>query len=535
MPALNTLSILRPLLFCALTLIATNLPGIAISRKESPKSCNCDLTIIKNGTYSNKDTSVQPGQTVCIQAGTYTNLYFNNFIGTNEKPIHFINCGGQVIISSENSPSGLQFYGCRNFTVSGTGSDQYNYGILIAKTAPNFQALRVENKSSDCEIDHIEIAGAGFAGIMVKTDPTCDSTTWRGNLTVKNINIHHNYIHDTNSEGLYIGSTSWNEGYVLKCDGVSRKVLPHNIYGLQIHHNITERTGTEGIQYAAAPDAEVHHNTVKSSGLSPFAAFQNNGMQIGGGVSGRFYNNQIYNAPATGIIIIGNLGNTKVFNNLVVNSGTNGIFCDDRPGSIPNTPMYFLNNTIISSGEDAIKLYNEINNNIISNNIIAGVGKNRKYLTYLEGVKTKMESNFLSLSVDSVGFINPLLNDFRLSSTSNLIDKGTEQFATDVPFDLDGNHRPIGYQIDIGAYEYHPYTNHSLIIYPVPCENQVSLWSDQVMKQISVYDLLGVEIMRIDSTPVNDYNLSLSSLSAGIYILRAETDTGYISQRFLKR
>ena len=500
---------------------------------QSMPSCKCDLIITKSGTYSNKDYSVQPGQTVCLQAGTYTGIYFTNFIGTKEKPIRFINCGGQVTVSSDKTPTGIQFYGCQYFIISGAGSVEHEYGIRIEKTAPGAQALRVESKSSDCEIEHIEIAGAGFAGIMVKTDPTCDSTTWRGNLAVNNVKIHHNYIHDTNSEGMYVGSTAWNEGYLIKCNGVERRVFPHNMYGLEIHHNLTERTGTEGIQYAASPDAEVHHNIVRNSGLAPFASFQNNGMQIGGGVSGRFYNNQIINTPATGIVIIGNMGNTTVFNNLVVNSGANGIFCDDRIGSIANTPMEFLNNTIINSGEEAIKLYNEINTNVVANNIIAAVGKGKNYISFAQGATAKLNTNYMTSSVDSVGFVNSSMNDFRLINTSKLIDGGSDQIL--IKFDLAGNQRPIGLGMDIGAYEYHPVNDQILTIYPTPSDDQVFIWSNQLVKQLSVYTSSGVEVLEVVDTDTYKYNLSLKSLPAGIYILRAQTSVGYVSRRFIKR
>ena len=501
----------------------------------SPLSCSCDFIITKSGSYSNNTIGIKPGQTVCIQAGTYGGLYFNNFVGTAQKPIRFVNCGGQVVISSDKTPTGIQFYGCQYFVLSGTGEDKYTYGIRVDKTAPGAQAVGVSVKSSDCEIDHIEIAGAGFAGIMVKTDPTCDSTTWRGNLVVRNVKIHHNYIHDTNSEGIYIGSTSWNEGYKMDCGGLTRTVFPHNIYGLEIHHNLTERTGTEGIQYAAAPDAEVHHNIVRNSGLSPFASFQNNGMQLGGGVSGRFYNNQISNTPATGIIIIGNSGNTSVYNNLVVNSGANGIFCDNRVGTPTNTPITFANNTIINSGEEAIKLYNEINTNLICNNIIAKVGAGRRYISFAQGATATATANFMASTVDSVGFVSVQDGDFRLTNTSPLIDAGAEQPGVAVAFDLDNQSRPIGRRIDIGAYEYHPVTDQLLTLYPSPCDDQLFLWATEPIEQVKIYTAAGVEVIRVDSAPVASLNLPIKSLAAGLYVLRAETALGSLSKRFVKR
>ena len=506
-----------------------------VSCGQNLTACNCDVTITKSGSYSSKDTAVQPGQTVCIQAGTYTHLYFTNFNGTDQKPIRFINCGGQVLISSDKLPTGLQFYGCNYFIVSGAGSVEHEYGIYIAKSAPNTQALRVENKSSDCEIKHVEIAGAGFAGIMVKTDPTCDSTTWRGQFVMKNVNIHHNYIHDTDGEGMYVGSSFWNEGHQTRCNGVSKRALPHDIYGLKIHHNITERTGAEGIQYAAAVGAEVHHNIVRDSGRSPFASFQNNGMQIGGGVSGRFYNNQVFNTPGVGVIIIGNAGHTKVFNNLIVNSGTNGIFCDDRPGSVANTPIEFLNNTIVNTGEEAIKLYNETNINVISNNIISTIGKGRKFISYSQGATAKQNANFMTIVADSVGFVNVNDGDFRLANTSALIDKGSAQFLEQLNFDLDGNQRLIGLNVDIGAYEYHPINDKILTLYPSPCDDQLSVWTTQLIRQVIVYNSVGAQLINLNVSPTDALNLSLKSLPAGLYILQVKTATGLFSERFIKR
>ncbi len=496
--------------------------------------CRCDLTITKSGTYTQKATGIQPGQTVCIQAGQYANLYFLGFVGTQDKPIRFVNCGGQVVLESTKLPSGLQFYGCQHFLVSGSGDNGLRYGIRINQSAA--QALGVAAKSSDCEIERVEVAGAYFAGFMVKTDPAaCDSTTWRENFVMRNVKIHDNYIHDVGGEGLYIGNSFWDSGLSLSCNGTPKKVYPHNILGLEIHHNIVIRTEAEGIQYGCAPDAEVHHNLVSHTGISPFALYQDNGVQIGAGSGGRFYNNQVTNVRGVGIAMIGNIGNTAVFNNVIQNCGVNSIFCDDRAGSLPGTPMWFVNNTLINSGQEAIKLYNEINVNLIANNVIAGVGAGRRFIFFLQGAKATQLNNFTTAYADSAGFVNASGGNFRLRETSPLVDAGGNVTMKPVPFDLDDNLRPFGRRVDIGAYEFYPELSQTLTLYPSPCTDQISVLSKVSLERVAVYSLTGAELVRVEGVAAKAMTLPVGKLPTGLYIVRAETANGPLSGRFLKQ
>lgn len=498
--------------------------------------CRCDLTITKSGTYSQQATGIQPGQTVCIQAGQYSNLYFQNFVGTATKPIRFVNCGGQVTLESTKLPSGLLFFGCQYFLVSGSGAEGIRYGIRVDGTAPNAQAVAVGAKSSDCEIERVEVAGAGFAGIMVKTDPAaCDTTTWRANFVMRNVKIHDNYIHDVGGEGMYIGNSFWGSGMNLTCNGVPVTVFPHAILGLDIHHNLVERTGAEGIQYGCSPEAKVHHNEVRNTGISPFALYQDNGVQIGSGAGGSFYNNRVTDVRGTGIQLIGTLGDVSVYNNVVMNTGTNSIFCDDRIGSSANTSMAFLNNTLINSGQEAIKLYNEINTNLIANNVIVGIGTGRRYILLQQGAKASQLGNFTTAYADSAGFVNASEGDFRLKVTSPLVDAGAELTSNRVPYDLEGNLRPFGRRMDIGAYEFYPELIQALTLYPSPCTDQISVLAKVSLERVAVYSLAGAELVRVEGVVTKGVTLPVGKLPAGLYIVRAETATGPLSGRFLKQ
>lgn len=498
--------------------------------------CHCDQVISASGTYK-YDGRAMPNQTVCIKAGNYTHLQFFNYVGTPEKPIRFINCGGKVVLANSKSPSGLAFYDSKFFKVSGSGSD---YGIRIDQTAPGGLGVSVTGQSSDCELEYIEVAGSDFAGIMVKTDPTCDPATWQGNLVMKNINIHHNYIHDVGGEGLYIGNSFFSTGVTRTCDGTAKTLFPHFIYGLQIHHNLTERTGAEGIQYGCAPDAVVHHNVVRNTGTSPFATYQNNGIQIGGGAGGRLYSNIVSEVPGTGVIIIGHLGATLVYDNFLLKCGEMGLFCDDRTGSQAGTAVSILNNTIIDCGKEGIKLYNEINRNTVANNVVTKVAPNQTtgridYLLFGQGAKATVSNNRFSTSPDSLGFVNSKSADkgFLLAKNSPLIDAGIDVADFDVLFDLTGNVRKMGHAVDIGAHEFMP--ENTLILFPNPLKDILTIQAGAVISRITIYNEQGVALEdRVPATTADVSSLSVQSLKAGVYIVNVETKIGRCAGRFIK-
>lgn len=472
--------------------------------------CGCDYTVTQSGTYNNYLLRVPPGKTVCLKAGVYNNLNFNNFIGTPTQPIRFINCGGLVSSGSSNGSGCLQFSGSRYFSLSGSGDPLYEYGIKLASSTTG-AALSISGLSSDCEAHHIEVSESGFAGIMIKTDPGCDSATWRSNFTMYNVNVHDNFIHDVKGEGIYAGNSFFGTGMTIYCSGVQKIVYPHLIYGLNLHHNRIERTGAEGLQYACAPDAQVHHNTLLNSGISPFASYQNNGMQIGGGAGGDCYSNTIRQSAGMGMIVVGHWGNNRIFNNIISQSGGDGIFCDERIGSLPGTFVQIVNNTISGTGRDGIRLYNQDNINTITNNAISNWGSKGGRPVALEQYATAtMSNNLTAVSFQTMGYTDASNGDFSLLSTSPLINAGTNAAAWGVVADRLDEPRPSGSAYDVGAYEYVAGSNgsrvgqaellidpelgeQSALNYPSPCYDQLTLRlrSGYLINRVEVYSTQG--------------------------------------------
>lgn len=411
------------------------------------QTCNCSRTITTSGIYNGIAMNVQPGEVICIQAGDYSLLRFINFVGTENQPIIFKNCGGRVTISHNEYYGALDFLGSKYFKVTGTGSPDFQYGIFISSTGQNASGLSVAGLSSNCEIDHLEIQNTGFAGMLIKTDPNCDSNTWRANFTMRKVFIHHNYIHNTGGEGMYVGSSFFN-GKTISCDGQNMTVFPHLIEELKIYDNITENTGADGIQYSCSPQAEVYNNVVNSYGISPFEVYQNNGIQAGAS-GGKCYGNKITNGSGNGIIITQPTDNVSIYNNLVVNSGKNSLFGDDR--TTTNINFLIANNTFIKSGQENIKLYGNTSTKSIYNNILVEPFTSGNYIAYGTSAQGD-EKNNLKISTTAGAFFKSS-SDFHSTINSPAINAGYDISSLNISNDLEGNLRPNGGRYDIGAYE----------------------------------------------------------------------------------
>lgn len=411
------------------------------------QSCNCSRIITQSGIYNGATMNVQPGEVICIQSGEYSLLRFVDFVGTEDQPIIFKNCGGRVTISHNQYYGALDFLGSKHFKVTGTGSPDFQYGIFISGTGQNASGLSVAGLSSNCEIDHLEIQNTGFAGMLIKTDPNCNPNSWRANFAMRKVSIHHNYIHNTGGEGMYVGSSFFN-GKSITCEGQTITVFPHLIEGLKIYDNITENTGADGIQYSCSPQAEVYNNVVNSYGISPFEVYQNNGIQAGAS-GGKCFGNKITNGSGNGIIITQPTDNMSVYNNLVINSGKNSLFGDDRTTS--NINFLIANNTFVKSGQENIKLYGNLSTKNIFNNILVEPINNTNYITYAIGAQGNEQSNLKIPTIAEALFRSP--TDFHTTINSPAINAGYDISSLNIVDDIEGNLRSNGGKYDIGAYE----------------------------------------------------------------------------------
>jgi hypothetical protein len=399
--------------------------------------------------------NIKAGDVICLDAAaSYKQLDFRKIIGTQDNPVIIVNCGGVVTLDASGLQYGIKTQNSKFFKIIGVGSGGSPYGIKVKGAQ---QGMQLQSLSTNFEISGLEIYNAGFAGIMAKTDPTCDDATIRGNFTMKDVAIHHNYVHDTQGEGLYIGNSFYADGRNVSPCGVR---FPHEVQNVKIFQNIVKNTGLDGIQLGCATSgAEVYNNTIENFGVLETSA-QWSGIQLGEGTGGLCYNNLIKNGAGQGIIALG-LGKATIYNNLIVNSGKQGIFADLR-GDGPFGPGYkLINNTIISPDDDGIEIYAKLvtSKNVVINNLIVDPGTYGSYGSNTgkafinNGFPGDITNNYFGESVGDLKFKNAGSGDYRILETSPAYNAGRDVSAFGVTTDFLGIARPAAGAFDIGAFE----------------------------------------------------------------------------------
>ncbi len=444
---------MRYFVLCCLVLVSTFLAA-------------AEHVIAANVETVDGDTiNAKPGDIIRITAGNRESLTLRDLHGTADKPITVINQGGRVIVKTSTRGSALSIRASRFVRVTGTGDPASLYGFEAACTKSGSHSVNVIEKCSDIEIDHVEVSGAGFAGFNVKDEPKVDGSTNRGNYVMYNMQLHHNFVHDTGGEGFYIGHT-FSNGWDHDNNPATPLLYPHFIIGLDVHHNITKNTGCEGIQVGSTiAGLRVHDNIVEDSGKTPFAQYQDNGIQIGNSV-GAVYNNLVRNVPSAGLIIM-TPGDVLISGNVIQNCGGDGIYIDDRAsseGSLATGGLAMgagyriINNTIIDPGTKgsshgfALNANEVTTTNVVRNNVvIASHGHNWRFGS---GTTVDQGGNLAFTTVAAALFVDAAHDNWHPRADSPLRNTGVAVANVGVTLDAEDLDRAAEGTPDVGAFEY---------------------------------------------------------------------------------
>ena len=518
--------------------------------------------------------TTKPGDTVYILAGQRLYLLLKNFQGSTNKPIVFINKGGQVLFDTDHY-YGIAIQNCRYIKLTGTGSSDFFYGFKISRVA-NGAGVGISDLTSDFEIDHVSIANCKIGGFYAKTDPDCSGNTTREVFTQYNTIIHDNYIADVPNEGLYVGSTKY-YGQNVTCNGSNVLLLPSLLDGVKIYNNIIVRSGWDAIQVSSASkNCQIYNNTIlydSQEGLDT----QKSGILIGGGSQCDCYNNYIANGKGDGIESLG-LGGYKIYNNVIVNAGldyypndktkpAHGIYLSDISVE-KDSFFYVMNNTIVNPKSDGIRFSStKSKNSIVASNAIINPGNFDYYengstsyhgidsYVMLEnsGTSISVRNNYFNRNLSAAGFeaLQPITSPlyFKLRSGSPLIDMADNEPKIAVSFDFLNAKRPNGIKSDIGAFEYdfstaigstakNLYQQSELLQNPVIDILRISLTTE-------VADCINLEIFNAKGVLVHQPVLSeitagknvietnISNLNTGIYFYLIRSDKYISSGKFL--
>ena len=269
------------------------------------------------------DGGVEPGEIVCIEAGTRTGLDLRNLHGTEAQPILATNYGGEVTIDDDGD-TGIQVAACDYVHISGMGVDDIEYGLHI--TAPSWIGLRTD-ESNHIEIDHIHIDGAPGIGILSKSVTGAQY----------GISVHDCLLNDIGREGIYVGDSQ----YVTN---------GHLVRGVEIYDCVLERIAWEGIQVCASLDVEVYDNTVIDAGLDIPASGQPGAAYIVDSYSSGEWHNNRSEGSQFGFYVHGTvLDAPDIRNNVIVSPAADGVTIFGGEG------IQVTNNTIVEPGLVAVR------------------------------------------------------------------------------------------------------------------------------------------------------------------------------------
>ncbi|MBL0740923.1 right-handed parallel beta-helix repeat-containing protein [Chryseolinea lacunae] len=420
----------------------------------------------------------------------------------------------------------MQMDNCTFVKVTGSGNPAVKYGIEItgAQMGINFQAL-----STDFEVDHLNVHHTGCVGIVAKTDPTCESNTWRGNFTMKNTIFHDNLLTNTGCEGFYIGNSHYDSGVGKTCNGTSLTVKEHDVVNVQVYNNTLQNIGNDGIQIGSAVSGcVVHHNTVTNYGsLNNYG--HTNGFQAGGGTTGaKVYDNII--DTGNGYCFWDSGGGGMYYNNIARNGLLGGFSMIDYAGAYAPTGFLIANNTLVNCKDMAVIMYSEgPPTSRIVNNIFVTNQSTYAYVKYnspTAQARTVDSNNLKTNVIGNVKFADAAAMDYHLLAGSPAIDAGTDMKSYGVTVDKDDNARSATF--DIGAYEFKSTGNVAPVanagadksLTSPPSTIAITGTASDPDGTISAYAWTKVSGGTATMTNATTATVTLSGLVAGTYVFR---------------
>jgi len=231
--------------------------------------------------------------------------------------------------------------------------------------------------------------------------------------------------------------------------------------------------------------------------------------------------------------------------------------------TIVNNEAFFSGSstTVISSSRLNSGVVNvEVYNSIFNGNINNSTSSNQTLVSVGNGTTQNSGSVYIiknSLAEDAFGNItnngstsinintsnaNPLFTsatDFTLQQASPAVDAGDNtEVLSGINIDLAGNNRIVNNIVDMGAYEFDASLSIEEVvddiinikIFPNPATHSLNISSKTQVEHALVYDVLGKEVLN-----AQDSFIDISSLKAGIYLIKIKTSQGEAMKRFIKK
>lgn len=424
---------------------------------------------------------VQPGNTILVQPGTYTELITLGKSGNSQAGHIRLKANGTIGSVKLRDPDSI--------------NGGFGEGVIqsISKGYWIIDGFRVENTSwagialrdaNDMIVQNNYTYQTGASGIIILPGYYYDGG--EAEVTSRNVKVLNNTVQRANWR--WLGNS-----YSV---GTQEALSIWGVNGFEVANNFLTEGNREGIDIkVGSRNGSVHHNRVTRQAL---VSGTSNGYRGGPAiyVDGNraaisnvdIYSNVVYNNTADAIAIadevpeIGDVSNIRIYNNVIYGNGRLGM--NGGTGISVNKNVRnvdIIHNTIVKNVQsividgaagDGTQGY-RTRNILVRNNIFANNSYRNGFIQFVDNLTfdcnlfTNQFANFYdggnnisnlfsasNTKVPSLNFRNFTNNDFHLTSTSPAINLGSIYIGTYAQLDKDGVRRNMVAGPDVGAYEY---------------------------------------------------------------------------------
>ncbi|MEA5593842.1 right-handed parallel beta-helix repeat-containing protein [Rivularia sp. UHCC 0363] len=422
-----------------------------------------------------EDSPINPGDTVLVQPGTYTELISLGKSGSDAQRIT-LKANGEVTLRDPDPNSGgfpegvIQSPGQSNWVIDGFRIENTSWAGISLSDAKN---ITVQNN---------ETYQTGSSGIIVL--PKTFFGGGEDEITGSNVKILNNTVERANWKWDGPGDT----------DGDQEALSIWGVDGFEVANNKMIDGKREGMDIkVGSRNGLIHDNSITSQALisGTYAGFRGGAaIYVDGNRADSFnldiYNNEIFANTADAILIadevpnVGDVSDINIYNNVIYGNGrrvenggvgvaiannvrdveiVNNTFANnvqgvniDNRNSGYNPRDILIRNNIFADNSYQNVFVQDASNVTLDNNLFTNTDEFADKTDLYDGGERVSNFNvFDNELAESVDFVNLEGNDYRLTSTSLAIDIGAS-ISNYAQFDKDGKQRLAG-AVDVGAYE----------------------------------------------------------------------------------
>jgi len=423
-----------------------NPASLFVSQKNGVSKSTCVKTLPCNEIFIALSKAI-PGDLIYIEDGDYTEFIIDAFKGTEDTPLTLKSSGKKVrIIRSSSNNKSRDLIHIRN-------SD---WIILDGINAVNAKRAGVRvNNSHHVTIRNGVYGNNGVWGVfanhsndLVIERNYCFGSKEQHGIYVSNSGdrpiIRNNKVYNNANCGIHMnGDLSQGEGRLVAGDGLIKGALIENniIYG-------NGRTGGAAINMDGVQNSFVLNNLLFDNHAAGIALFKQDGAE--GPINVKVIHNTIDMAEDSrwAVIVKESTGAIIIKNNILYNRNKHRESL--ALGISANLPKYLAFIGLVGKNQDSYNTYSDYNIYGGSNATIT-LDDNESNVNFPDWQKSKKDQHSKKVILSQL-FFDLDKGDYRLKEHSPAIDAGA--FYEGVAKDIIGNKRPIGENVDIGAYEF---------------------------------------------------------------------------------